>query len=76
MNIDPGWQDRIWVYHYRGEWLSVDAVLDGRKMGKRKMVLANPYTFPMLVRRYMAGKDVPTWAVEYIERELGIVGAA
>lgn len=72
MNIDPGWQDRIWCYRYRGEWLSVDAVADGRAMDKHDLVLANPYTLPALVRRYMAGRDVPGWTVPYIEKELGL----
>lgn len=76
MVIDPGWQDRIWVYRYKGAWLSVDAITDGRAQGKHEYVLANPYTLAALCNRYAAGKDVPTWAVAYVERALGLLKTA
>lgn len=76
MVIDPGWQDRIWCYRYHGEWMTVEAVTDGRAKGLRELVLANPYTFAALCRRYMDGRDVPVWVVKHIEKELGLEPAA
>ena len=72
MNIDPGWQRRLWCYRYRKQWMTVEAVVHGRAKGIKALELANAYTFGMLVRRYMAGRDVPGWTIAYIERELGL----
>lgn len=71
MVVDPGWEKQIVAYHLQnGEWITPEACQFARAKDKHALTLANPYTWNMILNRYTAGKDVPSWLVFHANAEI------